>query len=71
MILMRQLTEQTNNTSNDALTRILEHQGQMLERLSIRSTGTPREQQVKLPILTLPTKEQSKNGKGMLILLKH
>lgn len=55
MILMRQLTEQTNNTNNDALTRILEHQGQMLERLSIRSTGTPREQQVKLPVLTLPT----------------
>lgn len=55
MILMRQLTAQTNNTSNDALTRILEHQRQLLERLSAQSTGTPREPHVKLPIIKLPT----------------
>ncbi|CAL1685160.1 unnamed protein product [Lasius platythorax] len=54
VILMQRLSERSNDvSSNDVLSRILEQQGQMLERLSMQSR--PRESQVKLPIIKLPT----------------
>jgi len=54
VLLMQRLAERTSDTSGEVLARILEQQGQMLERLSNQS-GTPREPQVKLPIIKLPT----------------
>ncbi|XP_067214188.1 uncharacterized protein [Linepithema humile] len=55
VMLMQRLSERSNDCNgNDMLQRIIEQQGQMLDRLSSQS-GTPRESQVKLPIIKLPT----------------
>lgn len=52
--LIQQLTERAEIGGNEALSQILEHQALMLERLGAQ-TSTPRELQVKLPIIKLPT----------------
>lgn len=40
---------------NDTLVRAMEQQGQLLERMSTRSSATGREAQAKLPLIKLPT----------------
>ncbi|CAL1672753.1 unnamed protein product [Lasius platythorax] len=52
VILMQKLTERNDN---DTLVRTMEQQGQLLERLSTRSSASVREAQVKLPLIKLPT----------------
>ncbi|XP_029173395.1 uncharacterized protein LOC114942238 [Nylanderia fulva] len=54
-ILIQRLLKRSNeNSGSDIIARILEQQGQMLERMSTHS-GAPRESQVKLPTIKLPT----------------
>lgn len=51
IFLIQKLTERNDN---DTLVRTME-QGQLLERLSTRSSTSVREAQVKLPLIKLPT----------------
>jgi len=51
---MQRITERSNHDDNDVLQRMIEQQGQMLNRMGLQS-GTPREPQIKLPVIKLPT----------------
>lgn len=54
-ILIQRSTERSiESSSNDALTRIMEQQNQLLDRLGTRTTPA-REPEVKLPMIRLPT----------------
>lgn len=56
---MRKILEQQANlmqsNDNEALARTMEQQNQLLERLSMRSSTSVRETQVKLPMIKLPS----------------
>lgn len=53
LLLTYQLSKRSNN-GNEALERLLEQQSQMMEQLNTRS-GTPRESQIKLTTIKIPT----------------